>query len=603
MSQFSANRIVNSGILPDHLAFVSILVGTWMNKTTAQKSTGTPGNTESIQFAIGDSVLVLSRDGTIMGLQCPPDGVSDDQAAALAGCPVESLWPGKLAAMLHSNIKRTLRSRQVHSAEFEDGSDGRNYELIFIAQGPDRVLVVVRNISEQKAAISEMQQLAYVDTVTELPNQKYLLKELHRITDGLRLKGGRAAVICIDIDKTDFENIAPVKAKQDAVLKELATRLIAGLRGVNQPDIPDDERYSIVVRVDFRQFAVVLPIIEDGSDAEAVTSRLSGSLEQPIEIGTSIVRVTVNAGIALFPQDGTDATTLIENAHAAMEDAKNDQTMRPRFHSGTMKVRALKRQDMEFELQSALDREEFHLKYLPIVDAGTRNVRTAEALLRWPQEVFSSRPIQQVISLAEHTGLIVPIGEWVLRHSCEQLHAWHESGHPELRLAVNLSAQEFSRADLGSRIEEILSASSIEPQYVDFEITEHILFRDALRDFAMCRGLKELGVGVVVDDYGTGACSLAHLSSSPVDTVKIDGGFVAHSHTNQSGRAACAAVTAMAHELRLKVVAESVETEEQAKFMQELGCDFLQGFLFCRPSPASEFTEYLASGSKIINDR
>ncbi len=596
-----------------------------MNKPSAQTSTGTPGNAEPqdntggntetaaadtnevelarspgaecSELAIGDSVLVLSRDGTIIGLQCPPDGVSDDQAAAVAGCPVESLWPGKLAALLHSNIKRSLRSRQAHSAEFEDGSDGRIYELIFIAQGPDRVLVVVRNISEQKSAISEMQQLAYVDAVTGLPNQKYLLKELNRIAVGLRLKGGRAAVICIDIDKTDFENIAPGKTKQDAVLKELASRLIGGLRGVNQPDTPDDERYSIVVRLDFRQFAVVLPIIEDGSDAEAVTSRLSGSLEKPIEIGTNIVRVTVNAGIALFPQDGTDAMTLLENAHAAMEDAKNSQTMQ-RFHSGTVKVRALKRQDMELELQGALDREEFHLKYLPIVEASTRNVRTVEALLRWPQEVFGSRPIQQVISLAEHTGLIVPIGEWVLRHSCEQLHAWHASGHSELRLAVNLSAQEFSRADLVSRVAEILSASSIKPQYVDFEITEHVLFRDALRGFAMCRDLKELGVGIVVDDYGTGACSLAHLSSSPVDTVKIDGGFVVHSETNPSDGAACAAATAMARALSLKVVAESVETAEQAIFMQELGCDFLQGFLFGRPALSGEFTKYLASSSK-----
>jgi diguanylate cyclase (GGDEF)-like protein len=507
------------------------------------------------------------------------------------------LWPGELAALLRSNVKRTLRSRQAQSAEFEDSRDGQHYEFIFVAQGPDRVLVIVRNISEQKSAISEMQQLAYVDSVTGLPNQKYLLRELSRIIDGLRLKGGRAAVICFDIDKTNFDNIAPGKIKQDAALKELATRLTSGLRGVNQPDTPDEERYSIAARIDFCQFAVVLPIIEDGSDAEAVTSRLSESLQQPIEIGTNSIGVTVNAGIALFPQDGADAMTLLGSAHAAMEDAKSSQTMQPRFHSGTIKVRALQRQDMVLELQSALDREEFHLEYLPIVEAGTRNVRTAEALLRWPQDVFGSRPIQQVISLAEHTGLIVPIGEWVLRHSCEQLHAWHASGNSELRLAVNLSAQEFSRADLATRVADILSASSIEPRYIDFEITEHILFRDALRDFTMCRELKELGVGVVVDDYGTGACSLAHLASSPVDTVKIDGGFVTHSETNPSDRAACAAATAMAHELSLKVVAESVETEEQAMFMQELGCDFLQGFLFCRPSLASEFTEYLASTS------
>ena len=550
-----------------------------------------------VELVIGDSVLVLSRDGTIVELQSPPDGVSGDQATKLTGDPVESLWPGELAALLRSNVKRTLRSRQAQSAEFKDSRDGQHYEFIFVAQGPDRVLVIVRNISEQKSAISEMQQLAYVDSVTGLPNQEYLLRELSRIVDGLRLKGGRAAVICFDIDKTDFDNIASGKIKQDAALKELATRLTRGLRGVNQPDTPDEERYSIAVRIDFCQFAVVLPIIEDGSDAEAVTSRLSESLQQQIEIGTSSVGVTVNAGIALFPQDGPDAMTLLGSAHAAMEDAKSSQTMQPRFHSGTVKVRALQRQDMVLELQSALDREEFHLEYLPIVEVGTRNVRTAEALLRWPQKVFGSRPIQQVISLAEHTGLIVPIGEWVLRHGCEQLHAWHASGNSELRLAVNLSAQEFSRADLATRVADILSTSSIEPRYLDLEITEHILFRDALRDFTMCRELKELGVGVVVDDYGTGACSLAHLASSPVDTVKIDGGFVTHSETNPSDRAACAAAAAMAHELNLKVVAESVETEEQAMIMQELGCDFLQGFLFFRPSLASEFTEYLASTS------
>lgn len=595
-----------------------------MNKPSARTSTGIPENgaprdhsggecetaadanrvelvgspaADSAESVIGDSVLALSRDGTIINLHHAPGGVSDDRATELIGQPVESLWPGELAAMLRANIKRTLRSRQVQSDEFGDSSNGRHYECIFVAQGPDRVLVIVRNVSDQKSAISEMQQLAYVDSVTGLPNQRYLLRELSRIVDGLRLKGGRAAVICFDIDKTDFENIAPGKTRQDAILEELATRLTSGLRGANQTDTPDDERYSIAVRVDFCQFAVVLPIIEDGSDAEAVTLRLSESLQQPVETETSSVRITVTAGIALFPQDGEDATTLLGSAHAAMEDAKSSQTMRPRFHSGTIKARALKRQDMVMELRAALDREEFHLRYLPIVEASTRNVRTAEALLRWPQEVFGSRPIQQVISLAEHTGLIVPIGEWVLRRSCEQLHAWHASGNSELRLAVNLSAQEFSRADLASRIAEILSASSIEPRYIDLEITEHILFRDALRDFAMCRELKELGVGVVVDDYGTGACSLAHLASSPVDTVKIDGGFVAHSETNPSDRAACAAATAMAHELSLKVVAESVETEEQAKFMQELGCDFLQGFLFFRPSLAAEFTEYLAAAS------
>ncbi len=544
-----------------------------------------------------DAVLVCSRDGTICNLLRGPDELMSGLAKELPGSPVESFWPDEQALMVRDNIKRTLRSREVHSVEFEDSSLGAHYEFLFVAQGQDRVLVIVRDISERKADITRMEHLAYKDDVTGLPNREYLLRELGRITDGLRLTGGRAAVICFDIDKLDFYGNASSRKKQDAILSTLATRIAHGLRGVNQPNTADQERYSIVVRVDFRQFGVVLPAICDGSDAEAVTSRLSKSLQQPVDYETSETRVTVNAGIALFPQDGTDAKTLFENAFAAMEDAKSSQSEQPKFHSGTIKARALKRQDMEFELRSALDREEFDLNYLPIVAAGTGRVKTAEALLRWPQKVFGSRPIQQVISLAEHTGLIVPIGEWVLRHSCEQLHAWHSSGHSGLRLAVNLSAQEFSRDDLPRRIADILSDSSIEPRYLDIEITEHILFRDALREFVMCRELRELGVGIVVDDYGTGACSLAHLASSPADTVKIDGSFVVHAETNPNDRATCAAVTAMAHELSLKVVAESVETVEQATLLQELGCDYLQGFLFCKLSSASEFSEYLDGSS------
>jgi len=375
----------------------------------------------------------------------------------------------------------------------------------------------------------------------------------------------------------------------------LSTRLTRGLRGVNQPESKDQERYSIVARIDYRQFAVVLPIIQAGSDAATVAGRLSESMQQPINTGSREVTVCVSTGIALFPQDGADAETLFENAAAATTDAKSSRTARQRFHSGTIKERALKRQDLELELRSALEREEFDLNYLPIVQPDTGNAVTAEALLRWPQTVFGARSIEKLVSLAEYTGLIVPIGEWVLRHSCTQLYAWHSAGHPDLRLAVNLSVQEFSRADLVRRIAIILDECSIDPHFIDLEITEHILFRDAMKDFARCTELKELGARIVVDDYGTGACSLAHLSRSPIDAVKIDGSFVTHSGTNPDDRAACAAAIAMAHALNLKVVAESVETEEQAALLQELGCDYLQGFLFCEPKPATEFSDYLAS--------
>jgi EAL domain-containing protein (putative c-di-GMP-specific phosphodiesterase class I) len=355
----------------------------------------------------------------------------------------------------------------------------------------------------------------------------------------------------------------------------------------------DFERYSIAARTDFRQFGVVLPDINEGADAAAVTKRLVESLQKPIRINERDINVTACAGISLFPQDGSDAETLFANAMTAMDDARRHRPEPYKFHSGTLKMRALERKDLELELRSALDREEFDLNYLPIVDANTQEPITVEALLRWPTALFGSKSIRRVITLAEHTGLIVPIGDWVMRQSCKQLRDWHALGHTDLRLAVNLSVQEFSRPNLVQRIRSILEDCAIDPASLDLEITEHMLFRDAMKGFDVCLALKGLGVGIILDDYGTGACSLAHLSRSPVDAVKIDNGFVAEAITSESERSACAAITAMAHQLGLRAIAEGVETEEQAQMLRDQGCDLLQGFLFCKPSAADEFAEYL----------
>lgn len=538
-------------------------------------------------------VLIVLQDGSICTVLQAPDQTEVGAVPELSGQSIETLWPGEWAERIKRYISRTIRSRQVQSEEFESAADESHYEFLFVPQGRDRVLVVVRDVSESKNAILKMQHLAYVDKTTTLPNREYLLEELRKCTDILRLKEGRAAVICFDIDHIDAQGNALGTQNQDSILKELAARLTHELRGANQPNPPDHERYSVVARIDFRRFGVVLPSVESGTDAESVTKRLAQSLQQPIKIGHRIVSVIARAGIALFPQDGIDAETLFDNAIVAMQDATNTGTTPYKFHTGTVKLRALQRQDMELELKTALDREEFTLKYLPIVEAATHKVVAVEALLRWPQTIFDAKSITKVVALAEHTGLIVPIGDWVLRRSCEQLKDWHQSGCAGLRLAVNLSVQEFSRRDLVQRLADVLESHSIEPEFLDLEITEHMLFRDAMQDYARCRELKQIGVGLVIDDYGTGACSLAHLSRSPVDAVKIDNSFVANCESSANDRAACAAVTALAHELGKKVVAEGVETDEQAELLHRQCCDFLQGFLFCQPTSASDIREYL----------
>ena len=544
--------------------------------------------------AINQLVLEVSGSGRVTSA---PNNPNDGRRnTAKAGMSLDELLPTDMAAWVRKHVKRTLRGRQVHTAEYADAEDGRHVEFTFVTTGRDNVLLVSRDISERVSTDSRMQHLAYVDSVTGLPNREFLREELARLLDDLRLKEGRAALIFFDVDQVDLHG--RTSRKPDAIMRELGKRLKEGLRRVNDPEPADNERYSVAARIDYRQFGIVLPDISSGEDAVGVAQRLSESLQQPLTIEKSEISVTVRAGISLFPQDGTDAETMFANAMTAMDDARGRHADSFTLHSGTVRMRALERRDLELELRTALDREEFDLNYLPIVDAAARSVVTAEALLRWPSALLGAKSIQRVVTLAEHTGLIVPIGNWVLRSGTRQVARWHDEGQTAMRLAVNLSVQEFSRPEFAESLVGILNDSGLGVEYLDLEITEHMLFRDAMKDFQSCKALKAVGVGIMLDDYGTGACSVVHLSRSPIDAVKIDNTFVANVASNDDDRAACAGMIAMAHELGMRVIAEGVETEEQAEILRGQGCDALQGFLFCKPLPASEFGQYLQRAAK-----
>jgi diguanylate cyclase (GGDEF)-like protein len=548
--------------------------------------------------ATGNMVLVVSQDGSICSVLETPGSLRTSQRIALTTASIDDIWPRALTDALRANIKRTIRNRQFHSDEAENPADGTNSEFIYVPHGRDRVLLVVRDITESKEALTRIRQLAYSDEVTGLPNREYLLHELQRITDIQRLREGRAAVLCIHVDQFGDDGNALIAGHEDELIKELASRMEMHLRGMNDARRDDIERYSIVARTNFRQFSVVLPSIECGEDAESVMMRLLGVLTQPVPLDMRTITVTANGGVALFPQDGTDPSALYSNATAAMEDARNSMSTSFRFHSGTVRLRNLQRQDLAADLKTALQRQDFTLNYLPIVDAQTGSIHCVEALLRWPETILGARSTRKIITIAEYTGLIVEIGEWVLRCACEQLRALREAGHEDMRVAVNLSGQEFSHAHLAERVEAVLKDTEVEPACLDLEIKEHMVYRDAMQKHARCKHLKSIGVGVVIDDYGTGGCTLAHLSQSPVDTIKIDMSFVANIESSDRDRAACAAAIALAHGLGMRVIAEGVETEYQAQFLREKGCDLLQGFLFCEPLPSDELISYLDDSAR-----
>lgn len=545
------------------------------------------------QYTAGYLILICSQGGTIHRVVEAEATVRDELAASSSTPTIDDLWPEALTGRIRDSLKRALRSRQSHSVELENPADSTTSEFIFVVQGPDRALMIVRDLSEQKQSLALARKLAYTDDVTGLPNREFLFRELLKITDVQRLKEGRAAVICLRIGQFDDHGYALNSTQQDEVLKQLAARLTANLRGLNDDSGNDYERYSVAARTDYRQFCIVLPSIESGEDAEAVVTRLVEDLKQPITVGNRTVALQACGGVAIYPQDGTDPAALFENASGAMEDARHNSSMPFKFHSGTVRLRNLQRHDLEAELKSTLERNEYALNFLPIVDAASGVPVTVEALLRWPDTLLGSQPTRKIIRVAERTGLILPIGQWVLRRACEQLGVWHSSGHWDLRIATNISSQELVSDGIAERIEQVLDETGTDPRHLDVELKEHMLLREVLTDFSTCRELKELGIRIVVDDYGVGACSLAQLSQSPVDAIKIDNSIVANLEVSDRDKAACAAAIAVANKLDLDVVAEGVETEKQAQFLRDHGCKYLQGFLFSTPMNEGEAESYL----------
>jgi EAL domain-containing protein (putative c-di-GMP-specific phosphodiesterase class I) len=541
-------------------------------------------------------VLIVSQNGSISTmLQQSPEASMSESCA----CPtsIDELWPAEVTKVVRESLKRSLRTRQQCSDDLENLRDGKSYEFLYVPQGRDRIVLIVRNLSDERALLSHVKKLAYTDPVTRLPNREHLLTRLQRITDLQRLRQGRGAVICLHVGGIDEQGYIVSTAELDAIFRELAVRLESQTRtAVGGVEAGELERHTLIARTDFRQFSVVLPTIETGEDAESVVQRLIDVMQQPLEIAGRKISSTVCGGVALFPQDGSDPSTLLRDAEAAMNDARKHGASY-RFQSGTVRLRSLQRQDLEFELRSALERQEYALHFLPVVDARDCVPVTMEALLRWPKSAFGQQSTRKLVRVAERTGLMVPIGAWVLQRACEQLQDWRRRGHSQIRVSVNLSAQELASDSLVERIADILESSNTDPGDLDLEINEHVLCRDSASDYAICRALEAFGIRIVVDDYGSGISSLAQLSRSPVTALKLDHHLVASIESHDHDGAVCGAAIAMAAKLGLSVVAEGVETERQAQLLRKHGCGYLQGFLFSTPMAESEVLDYLKSAA------
>jgi len=446
-----------------------------------------------------------------------------------------------------------------------------------------RYIASFTDISAQKDAEARLTHLAFNDDLTETLNRHGLKIQFNRALAEARRDGAPLALLLLDLDRFKIVNDTLGHAVGDKLLTDVARRLRACVR-----------ESDIIARLGGDEFVVVLTGMDDATDALPVAGKILAALSAPHAIEERTLHSSVSIGIAVFPADGADGATLLKNADAAMYHAKEQGRANIQFFDAEMNARALARLELEADLRGALAAGQLELHYQPQVAARRGQIRGFEALLRWHHPLRGMVSPDDFIPIAEESGLIEPIGAWVLDTACRQLAAWQAEGVTGIRMAVNLSARQLRAPNLVEQVGEVLARHNIQPGELEIEVTESVAMDNPEQSIERLRALRALGVTLAIDDFGTGYSSLAYLKLLPIHVLKIDRAFVRDVETDANDAAICAATVALAHTLGLQVVAEGIETAAQRHVLASVqGCDYLQGYLIGRPAPAEAWRERL----------
>jgi diguanylate cyclase (GGDEF)-like protein len=434
-------------------------------------------------------------------------------------------------------------------------------------------------------AAEEVEHLAYHDTLTGLPNRSLFMDRLILTLAQARREMASPAVFFLDIDRFKGINDSLGHSVGDSVLREVARRIKTHVREADS-----------VARFGGDEFTILVPVLERAEDAARIAAKVLDHVREPIHLGDRELCVTASIGISIYPQDGEDAESLVKNADAAMYRAKDHGRDDYQMYAPSMNATAAERLAMETMLRKAVRQNELLLLYQPLVDLQSGAIFGAEALLRWNHPERGLLLPSEFIELAEITGLIIPIGEWVLRTACTEAKQWRRATGGPLSVSVNLSARQFQQANLAEDIHQVLEETGLDPRLLDLEITEGSAMKNPENTIRTLQALKRLGVSVAIDDFGIGYSSLNYLKRFPIDIIKLDQSFVRDMAFDSGDRAIANAVIALAHSFGLTVIAEGVENEEQLAILREQGCNHMQGFFFSPPLPAHEFRNAVDSG-------
>ena len=440
----------------------------------------------------------------------------------------------------------------------------------------------VEDITDRKSAEQRIEFLAYYDALTGLPNRTLFELQLIDALSAARWREGKAALLLLELDRFKIINDSLGHSFGDRLLQEISERVKKGAG-----------EHAIVARVGGDEFAILLSNITDDSDAALVARSIVSELTCEFSFLGHSLNISCNIGISIFPDNGLDAQAMRENADVALYSAREDGANKFRFFTEEMNVQILERLTLENSLGLALDRNELFLVYQPQVDIRTGTITGLEALLRWQHPQLGLVPPARFIGVAENSGMIVRIGEWVLQTACAQARKWQDAGLPAVPVAVNVSPVQFRQQGFPDLVRDVLRSTGLEPKYLELELTESLLLDNADVMFSILQELREMGVKLAIDDFGTGYSSLGYLRQFQVNRLKIDRSFVKDVADNPDDAAITTAIISMARALNLEVLAEGVETEAQLSFLRGQHCFEIQGYYFSKPVAVDQIVEHL----------
>ncbi len=542
------------------------------------------------------SMVITQQDMTIVYVNERYSRLTGYKPEELVGQKASILKSGLTPLKTYQDMRTTLAAGQAWRGEFHNRKKNSDLYWEFALISPlknqqgeiTHYLGLLEDLSERQRTVTIFEYMANHDSLTDLPNQVYFQAQLERALAARSAQSPQLAVILLDIDRFKIITETLGHSPGDGLLCALAERLVSAL-----------PKNMLVSRRGGDEFLILLPGIEHFQTVVKTAQQILTLFQEPFQQDGNRVHLTASLGISLAPEDGSTVQALLQSADAALYDAKDAGRNNYKFFKLKNFPESFERLSLENDLRTALERQEMRVFYQPQVSLDSGKIVGMEALVRWQHPQHGLLAPVHFIPLAEETGLIVPLGLWILTMACDQCRTWQKAGYPPLRLAVNLSARQFLQPELVESILHILMETDLEPRFLELEITESILMKDINMTILILRWLKKKGIQIAVDDFGTGYSSLTYLNRFPIDTLKIDQSFVRDCPNNSDNATLVSAIRSLAKALHLRVIAEGVETAEQLEFLSGLRGEEIQGFYFSRPVPPDEFEQLLRDGKQL----